>query len=775
MTNNKKRFLFVSKEALIGDLVWKIKNEGHEVKYFIESKTEKDICDGFVDKVDKWEDFKDWADVIIFDDVGFGTLAEKLRKEGKLVVGGSVYTDKLEVDRDFAVKEMIDAGVNVIPSWIFTDFDEAIKFINKNPDRYVIKPSGIQQEDQKELLFVGGEEDGKDVIQVLELYKLRWSKKIKTFQLQKFISGVEVAAGAFFNGEDFIYPINVNFEHKKLFPGNIGPSTGEMGCYDDETEVLTNNGWKFFKELNPEDEICTLNPLNNVIEFHKPYVIVSFNHHKKLVSIQNRTLDINVTPDHNMYVSSQCDARNGRNNFKFVKARELEYQSLIKRTGTWLGIEQEYFTLPSVVMGHYEGRQVIFHQTGEIKIPMDTWSAFMGIWLSDGYVSNSKVGIVQKTSEKTEMIERLLSQLPFKFSKRENEFYLYNKQLSSYLMEFGKAYEKYIPHFIKELSPRQIGIFLEWFSLGDGTLMRKGFRIFYTSSKRMADDIQELLLKVGRVGVIKSRRRNGKVWIENHFANVSRVQYEVLERVRKLSSWIDKRDIKVIDYDGMVYCACVRNHVMYVRRNGKPYWCGNTSMYWSQPNTIFNETLLKMKEKLKQSGYVGYIDINCIVNGRGIYPLEFTSRFGYPTISIQIEGVMSEWGEFLYALAKKEKFDFKTKKGFQVGVVIAVPPFPFTDPDAFKRYSEDATIIFKKPNLDGIRLGEVKLVNGDFVLAGISGYALIIVGTGTTMEEAKKAAYNKISNVIIPNMFYRTDIGERWFTDSDKLFAWGYI
>lgn len=425
----KKKFLFISKEALIADLAWRIKNEGHEVKFFIEDKTQKEIGDGFVEKIENWESFKDWAEVIIFDDVGFGSLAEKLRKEGKLVIGGSVYTDKLEIDRDFGYKEMIDSNINVIPSWIFTDFNEAIKFVKEHPERYVIKPSGIRQEDQKELSFVGEEEDGKDVIQILELYKLRWSNKLKVFQLQKFVSGVEIAVGTFFNGEDFVYPINVNFEHKKLFPGNIGPSSWEMG----------------------------------------------------------------------------------------------------------------------------------------------------------------------------------------------------------------------------------------------------------------------------------------------------------------------------------------------------------TSMYWSQPNAIFNETLLKMKEKLKQSGYVGYIDINCIVNGKGIYPLEFTTRFGYPTINIQIEGILSEWGEFLNALAKKDKFELKSKKGFQVGVVIALPPFPFTDHETFKKYSEDATIIFKKPDLDGIHIGEVKLVDGNFILAGFDGYALIVVGTGTTMEESRKQVYNKISNIIIPNMFYRTDIGERWFTDSDKLFSWGYI
>ena len=50
---------------------------------------------------------------------------------------------------------------------------------------------------------------------------------------------------------------------------------GEMGCYDDKTEVLTINGWKFFKELCPDDEICTLNPSNNAIEYERPSGLVS--------------------------------------------------------------------------------------------------------------------------------------------------------------------------------------------------------------------------------------------------------------------------------------------------------------------------------------------------------------------------------------------------------------------------------------------------------------------------------------------------------------------
>ena len=772
------KFLFVSIEALSTDLAWQLAKAGHQVKFFTKSQSEKDVGDGFVEKVDAWEPLKDWAEVIVFDDIGFGEVAEKLRAEGKAVVGGSVYTDKLENDREFGQNELRSAGVSTLQDWNFTSFDEAVEFVKKNPDRYVIKPSGNAQ-NEKELLFVGQEEDGKDVEQVLVHYKLKWSNKIKFFQIQKYETGVEVGIGAFFNGKDFVYPININFEHKRLFPNNIGPSTGEMGCYDDKTEVLTSEGWKLFRDVSRADKICTLDPTSHVIEFNRPDAIVSFDHHKKLVSIQNRAVDIVVTPDHNMFVESQQSARKRRGNFEFVKARDLPSQSRIMRTGEWIGQTHKSFVLPSVIVGHYEGRQVQLHETGAIEIPMSDWLAFMGIWLSDGSVSANResyrISIAQKKPAQTKRIEALLSKLPFDFSKGASEFYCYDKQLGSYLQQFGSASEKHVPQFIMELSSAQIRIFLDWFAAGDGTLMKTGFRIFYTSSKLLADQIQELLLKVGRVGLIKSRQRSGKIWIVDHFADASRIQYEVIERVKKLHSWIDKRDTSLVDYNGRVYCASVKNHVMYVRRNGKPYWCGNTSMYWTKGTPLFESTLLKTKEKLAASGYVGYIDLNCIANSRGIFPLEWTSRFGYPTISIQMEGVTSEWGAFLAELAQGKDAQLKTKKGYQVGVVIAIPPFPFEDDKAFRKYSEDATILFKKPNLNGVHIGEVKLVDEDWHVAGKSGYVLVITGSGPSMQDAIHATYQAVKNVMVPNMFYRDDIGQRWFRDVDMLLSWGYL
>jgi phosphoribosylamine--glycine ligase len=199
-----------------------------------------------------------------------------------------------------------------------------------------------------------------------------------------------------------------------------------------------------------------------------------------------------------------------------------------------------------------------------------------------------------------------------------------------------------------------------------------------------------------------------------------------------------------------------------------------TAMFWSGPNKIFNATLKKFESTLAREGYVGYIDINCIVNYNGIYPLEWTTRFGYPTISIQQEGMISPIGEFLYELVRGNNPNLKVKSGFQVGVRIVVPPFPFQDNETFEVKSKDSVIFFKKPT-DGVHIEDVKKINEEWVVTGTSGVVLIVCGTGPTMRQAQKQTYSRIRNILIPNMYYRKDIGNRWLEDSDKLHTWGYL
>ena len=151
---------------------------------------EQDIADGFVTKVKDWRRETGWADVVVFDDVlgNMGAMADEVRAAGRpaakpYVLGGSPYTDRLEEDRAFGQQELKAAGVSIIPQENFTSFDDAVAYVQANPTRYVIKPSGEAQND-KRLLFVGEEEDGRDVIGVLHDYKKYQAHRVKEFQLR---------------------------------------------------------------------------------------------------------------------------------------------------------------------------------------------------------------------------------------------------------------------------------------------------------------------------------------------------------------------------------------------------------------------------------------------------------------------------------------------------------------------------------------------------------------------------------------------------------------
>lgn len=227
-----RRFLFVSNDGLIGDIALRVQEAGHEVKYAItDNEFSDDVAQGFVPRITEWEPHVDWADVIVFDDAfGHGTEAERLRKEGHAVVGGTPATDRLEDDRGYAHDILKEYGIDTIPYQVFDSFEAAIRYVEENPAPYVIKPNGEAQ-NFKQLLYVGEDDDAGDVIDRLQRYKAQWGGEVSSFQLQRRVDGIEVAVTGFFNGETFIEPVNVNFEHKRLCTGDLGPMTPGMGTH----------------------------------------------------------------------------------------------------------------------------------------------------------------------------------------------------------------------------------------------------------------------------------------------------------------------------------------------------------------------------------------------------------------------------------------------------------------------------------------------------------------------------------------------------------------
>ena len=234
--------LFISKNLIAGNLAYLLKNEGHTVKLFIDDKNNRENFDNMVSKSLNWKADIDWVGkdgLIVFDDVGYGRAQDKLRKEGYTVFGGSELGDKLEIDREFGQEIFAKYGMKTAPLKDFDNIQDAVRYAEKHKKAWVIKQN---DHGSKILNYVGNFDDGRDVISVLKNYTQNESVNKEHISLHQKIKGVEIGVGRYFNGTDWVGPIEFNIEHTKFFPGNLGPTTSEMGTlawYDtDETNLL---------------------------------------------------------------------------------------------------------------------------------------------------------------------------------------------------------------------------------------------------------------------------------------------------------------------------------------------------------------------------------------------------------------------------------------------------------------------------------------------------------------------------------------------------------
>ena len=201
-------------------------------------------------------------------------------------------------------------------------------------------------------------------------------------------------------------------------------------------------------------------------------------------------------------------------------------------------------------------------------------------------------------------------------------------------------------------------------------------------------------------------------------------------------------------------------------------------------NKLFQKTLAKLKPVLQTSNYKGYIDINCIVaNQDTVYPLEITSRFGSSTNQTQSEIQISLWRDLLTAIARGDDYHLKYKAEYGITVALTIPPFPYRTSD--KNLNQSGVNIFFKENLtkeefshvyfEGVLSKRVK-EKDVYYTAGNLGYVLYITGSGNTLKEVRERVFNIINKIIIPKMFYRTDIGLRFIENDQKLLKeWGWI
>ncbi len=414
------------------------------------------------------------------------------------------------------------------------------------------------------------------------------------------------------------------------------------GAYSADTEILARRGWVRLTDTLASDQFAMRNLETKALEWQYPRYFREENFCGELLNFRSQTLDLLVTPDHRMLVSS-CPrgvvaewhedewivraealaryattfssvpltaANEATNMLTFrIPSSATAYNEYVVFDGAALRAAREQHGLLQREIGEQVGACITTigrAETGgtiRLRLAMrlrdilgvdfrehsdkfafsgmsgDDYAAFMGMWLAEGCVNwhgeagkrRPSIYVTQASKSRgfvpyRKLLGRLLG---FDPAYTGASFYFRHSGLAEYLRGFGHAHEKYVPDEIKAMSPRQLMIFWHYYWLGDGAAGRN--RIF-TSSPRMADDLQQVAALCGRWATIRFRKPHGSRFSDGRTIAIEndRGSYVIAWHENQEAVWNARR----VPYDGKVYRVLMPHGSMYVRRNGNPAWSG---------------------------------------------------------------------------------------------------------------------------------------------------------------------------------------------------------
>lgn len=207
---------------------------------------------------------------------------------------------------------------------------------------------------------------------------------------------------------------------------------------------------------------------------------------------------------------------------------------------------------------------------------------------------------------------------------------------------------------------------------------------------------------------------------------------------------------------------------------------------YTEKSKLAKKVLEPFTEDLARAGYTGYIDVNTIIDEKGIpWPLEFTCRPGWPPFNIQQALHEGDHAEWLLDIGEGRPVSPWRMNEVVAGVIMAIPDFPFN-----KFPVEDVCgipIYGIKPGMAknlhpcemALGMAPQRSAGGSIETAPImvtaGTYILVGSGTGATVEEARRHAYQLLDRLSLPNSpMYRSDIGQRLRFELPKVQAHGY-
>jgi chaperonin GroES len=358
-------------------------------------------------------------------------------------------------------------------------------------------------------------------------------------------------------------------------------------CFSLDTDVLTDSGWKPVAEIAIGERVLSRAPSGAaafypVTERHR-FTALS------MVHFTGKSIDLMVTPNHRMLVESKFGKRKKQH---FIEAGRFLEERLAFRyiplTSQWTGdplseihgVSAEAYAR---FLGWYisEGSAFTGHNTHTLKD---------GTFRDYGK-SPSSFAIAQSQTANPVKFERLRHDIEacrFTCKATPTGYIVHARSMPNAakdeLRSLGLSHQKHVPDYLLTASVPVLKALLDGLMAGDGCIRERNGKeeswSYSTVSRRLSDQMQDICQKIGWRATVAERAAVVGGVINGRQITGAQTCYLIAIN-RKSRIQVVKMDRQAVFGPCEVACVTVEpHHTLYVRRNGKALWCGNSNVIY---------------------------------------------------------------------------------------------------------------------------------------------------------------------------------------------------
>ena len=331
----------------------------------------------------------------------------------------------------------------------------------------------------------------------------------------------------------------------------------DVHCYSEDTEILTENGWKRFGDLIEGEKVAQWD--KGIIEFVVPSEIVWQKYKGKMLHMENQVTDQLVTPNHR--ILSRPDWQPDYSVLTAIEFNKMKAQRHFPVCGK---------SLNSFVEDYY------------LRLAIATQA--------DGYL-NTDCSAISFSFTKQRKVERLIWLLtkigaPYTISyhtRKGREETIIRMDASSSTKEIRKLLTEN-KELKASLCLKNPQLIVDEVQYWDGTINSKGDIVLDTTDVVTRDIVQAC-------GILSGHKAVANVY-ERSTTYGSTVMHRVYLSLKNKTQSVSIKPFtqsEFVDYEGMIGCVVVPSSFIVVRRNGRVAVSGNTKTAEKITNMIGKE------------------------------------------------------------------------------------------------------------------------------------------------------------------------------------------